>query len=501
MRFRTIAIATALAAGLAPAVNAYAPHQSERPVVTTGRPSRTHRTVGYSAPAKAQMGSLANWHQIWDRDTDVPLRMWGPSIPFFGSTATPAIAETAARQFLAQHLALLSPGASVDDFTLISNVVDSAGMIRNVGFQQTANGVPVAGATIGITFERDHLVMVSSTAVPNIHVRMPPVALQRSNVEDSARGFLSRSNVSTHVLRHGDRAIVPIIHERGSRANVDIEYHLVETVTVESDREAGQWDVWIDATDGSPIARKSNLMFSTGTVMFDVPDRGPQGTRHARPALNATHTVNGVAATSDANGLVTWAAAGAATVAPGLTGPTVMVVNSAGALATGSLTLPANGSVTWSQASNGAADAELDAFVFINQAKAFVAANMNPSALTTAFLDRQNTVTVNINQTCNAFSDGESENFFAAGAQGGNNCENTGRISDVVYHEFGHSLHNNSIIPGEGAFDSSLSEGLADTTAVSITGDHGMGKGFFTNMPNTALRDVDPVGVREEVAG
>ncbi|HEX7704136.1 MAG TPA: hypothetical protein VF403_25515, partial [Kofleriaceae bacterium] len=79
------------------------------------------------------MGTFASWQQIWDRDTDVPLRMWGPSIPFFGSTASPSVAESAARQFLAQHLALLAPGSTTTDFTIISNVIDGAGTIRTVG--------------------------------------------------------------------------------------------------------------------------------------------------------------------------------------------------------------------------------------------------------------------------------------------------------------------------------------------------------------------------------
>jgi cysteine-rich repeat protein len=499
MRFRTIAIATALAAGLGASVNAYAPHQgSERPVVAAGRAPRAHRTVGYSAPAKLapQMGTFASWQQIWDRDTDVPLRMWGPSIPFFGSTASSTVAESAALQFLAQHLALLAPGATASDFTILSNVVDRAGTIRTVGFQQTSNGLPVAGATIGLTFERDHLVMVSSTAVPNVVVRMPVGAMLATNLERSAQDFLSTANISTHVLRHGDRAIVPIIHERGTKASVDIEYRVVDTVTVEADRGAGQWDVWLDANDGSAIARKSNLMFASGSVLFDVPDRGPQGTRSAKPAPNDNHTVNGALTTSAADGTVSWTGA-TATVAPGLSGALVKVTNLAGANITDSLSLADAGSVTWSKASDGPSDAQLDAFVFISTAKAFVTAKLNPSASTSAFLGMQNVVSVNMNDKCNAFSTGEAEFFFLAGTAGSDNCENTGRISDVVYHEFGHSIHFNSIIPGEGVFDGSLSEGMADTMAVSITGDHAMGKGFFVNLPTTALRDVDPVGLEK----
>ena len=95
-------------------------------------------------------------------------------------------------------------------------------------------------------------------------------------------------------------------------------------------------------------------------------------------------------------------------------------------------------------------------------------------------------VNVNENDTCNAYSTGDDIHFFISNTM----CENTGRIRDVVYHEFGHSVHFNSIIPGVGAFDSSLSEGLADTLAVSITGDPGVGRGFFYN--TTPIRDLDP---------
>src|SRR5205807_40159 len=60
-------------------------------------------------------------------------------------------------------------------------------------------------------------------------------------------------------------------------------------------------------------------------------------------------------------------------------------------------------------------------------------------------------------------------------------------------HEFGHDLHQSEIIMGVGSFDGAMSEGAADFLAASVTGDHGMGRGFFYNdMP---LRDLDPPGL------
>src|SRR3569623_1832670 len=207
MRYRTISIAAVLAAGLVSTTFAFAPKNGGDSTISaagTHQP-RLHRAIGHTAPANAKLGSLAGWQQIWDRDTDVPLRMWGPSLPYFASTADGPTAARAATDFLAAHIALLAPGSAASDFAIIGNQLDPSGTIRTVGFQQYANGLRVEGGTIGITFERDHLVMVSSTALPHVAVRMPPATLARAPVEEGARAFLAGDNIATHVRAHGDR--------------------------------------------------------------------------------------------------------------------------------------------------------------------------------------------------------------------------------------------------------------------------------------------------------
>jgi MYXO-CTERM domain-containing protein len=466
MRFRTILLAAVLSAG-------FAPHKGAETTVVTGRTPRMHRDVSWVAHA----GGPTDWRAIVDRDTGVPVRLWGPSLPAAGTTKDASAADTAARMYLAAHLATLAPGATLADFTPLANELDGSGDVRVVTFAQHAQGLAVVGGAVSFTFERDHLVMIGSTALPNVSVRMPGGELSASMLEDSAQRWLGQPST---VLGHGDRVILPLVHARGNASAVDIEYRVVETVGVEATRGTGRWDVWLDAGTGEPVARHSTLMFVSGKVLFDVPDRYPTGTRHPQPAPYDTHTVNGTQVTSLVDGTVTWAS-GTATVQPGLTGTLVAITNKAGTLIADSLSLMAGGSVTWSKATDEKSDAQLDAYVFANQAKAFVKAKINPNL---TWLEGQLSVNVNENQTCNAYSTGDDIHFFIADTM----CQNTGRIADVVYHEFGHSVHYNSIIPGQGAFDSSLSEGMADTMAVSITGDHGMGRGFFFNdMP---LRDV-----------
>ena len=467
MRFRTVFLAAALSAGFAPQKGA------EPPTVATGRAPRMHRDVTWLAHA----GGPAGWRAIVDRDTGVPVRMWGPSIATPGATHDAAIADSQARSYLAAHLATLAPGATLADFKPLANVLDTSGTIRTVTYKQYAQGLAVVGGAVSFTFERDHLVMIGSSALPHVSVRIPGEHLPAATLDAKAQHWLGQPTV---VRSHGDRVILPLVHSRGNAITPDIEYRVVETLSLQATREAGRWDVWLDAADGEPVARHSTLMFASGRVLFDVPDRWPGGTRNPQPAPNDVHTVNGAQVTSLTDGTITWAS-GTATVTPGLIGPLVAITNKAGALVTEALTLNDAHDLIWSKATDGAADAQLDAFVFASQAKAFVKAKLNPNL---AWLDQQLSVNVNENQTCNAFSTGDDIHFFKAD----NQCENTGRIADVVYHEFGHSVHANSIIPGEGEFDGSLSEGVADTLAVAITGDHGMGRGFFFN--DTALRDV-----------
>ena len=78
--------------------------------------------------------------------------------------------------------------ARPSDFVVASNTV--TGAIRTVGFEQTAHGLRVLGGSIAVTFERDQLVMVGSTALPSIAVRMPTgmlAAVARRGVVDRAR--------------------------------------------------------------------------------------------------------------------------------------------------------------------------------------------------------------------------------------------------------------------------------------------------------------------------
>lgn len=484
MRTRTIGIVAAVIAASQHTGDAFAPRKgAERALVASGRSPRQSRDTTWTAPASARVAiaALPGWQALWDHDTDVPLRLWGPSLAAPGAMADAAVAERAARAFLVAHVELLAPGARASDFVLVTNVVSND--VRSVAFEQRANGLVVVGGAIGFAFAHDRLVAANSTALPHVAARLPGGSLGAPTIASAAIGWLAQAGVATTVRAHGDRVVLPLVQHRG-RGGPAIEYRVAETVSVESTGEPGRWDVWIDAADGAPLARRSTLAFASGVVQYNVPDRYPLSTRGGKPAPFATDTVNGAATTSALDGSVTWTAAGDASIAPGLVGTYVAITNKAGALVTATLTLAAGGTVMWDQSATEQADAQLDAFVYANTLKHFVLTRLNPNL---AWAMRAIPVTVNEPQTCNAYSTGDDIHMFVAKP---GMCENTGRISDVIYHEGGHSVHFNSIIPGVGQFDGALSEGLADTMAASITGDHGMGRGFL--LTDAPLRDLAP---------
>src|SRR6185369_17449547 len=110
------------------------------------------------------------------------------------------------------------------------------------------------------------------------------------------------------------------------------------------------------------------------------------------------------------------------------------------------------------------------------------------------WINQQLTVNVNLNQTCNAYWNGSTLNFFKSG--GG--CANTGQISGVSLHEFGHGIDQND---GTGtAPEGGTGESYGDTTAVIALHSSCIGPGFLTSNCSgygnactscTGVRDVD----------
>ncbi len=422
------------------------------------------------------------WRSMWDPQTRVPLRIYGSGLPAPGSVASPAKAEAFALTLLRRHIGLLAPGASAGDFVLVSNQVTNG--VRSVGFLQYSRGVRVLGGQISFRFKVDRMVAIASEALPSARATRVTAPINDARAGQSALSWLGRDfGAAGKTVRNVSAPVIlPIIRNGDSPGT--ISYHTVVTVTVASTSPIARWDVHVDARTGTPVARRQTLAFGDGVILYNAPDRWPGGSRSDYPAAFASQIVDGTPTTADVNGSVTWAGNNAANVLARARGSYARVFNQAGGDATNNISLPDGGSVTWDDSNSETVDAQLSGYIHANIAKEYV----RPWDANLAWLDNVIPVTVNINQTCNAYSDGDSINFFRANQQ----CGNTARLADVVYHEFGHSLHSQAIIPGVGDFDGSMSEGAGDYLAATITGDPAMGRGFF--LTEDPLRHIDPMG-------
>jgi hypothetical protein len=408
----------------------------------------------------------------------------GAGIPAPGTVANAAEAERFTRAFISQHIALLAPGSSPSDIRLVDNLSD--GELRTLGFVQTYQGLEVFDTHLIFEFKNDRLFVVGSTAMPDVQVATTVTTADAETLRAGAMSWLSDLGRTLSAGRAGVPMVMPLVRESGA-----IAYHRVVPVEVTEPNGIGTWTVYVDAATGAGVVRKDNLVYATGVLKYKVPERAPlYGNRVDRPAALANISVAGAASKTDNYGLLTWTGTTAATVTTNCIGTLVTVNNSnaSGTKVTGSVSVSPDGVGIWDLSGTDTSDSQLTSFSSVNVVKEHVARFVPRGQIT--WLDNALVVNANQNQVCNANWNGSSLQFFVTGSDGTNNCENTGRITDVVYHEFGHGFHQN-VVTGGGSVNGGMGEGVGDTMSVSITQDYRMALGFFTDRPTTPIRDLD----------
>jgi hypothetical protein len=454
------------------AVRAYAPTAGVVPSARASAWSRFLRLAG------------GQWEGTWDAHTAVPMAITGSGIAAPGTVADAAEAERFTRAFIAEHIALLAPGSSLNDIRLVDNIAD--GEMRTLGFVQTYQGLEVFDTHLIFEFKNDRLFVVGSTAMPDVQLPGAATAATLDALKTGATGWLSDLGRTLVASKAASPIVLSIVRQSGA-----IEYRRVVPVEVTEPNGPGSWTVYVDSATGAGVARKDNVVYAGGVLKYKVPDRSPlYGTRVDRPAALANISVGGVASKTDNYGGITWTGTSDATVTTNCTGTLVTVNNSnaSGAKVTGTVTVTPEGAGIWDLGTTPTSDSQLTCFSSVNVVKEHVARFVPRGQI--AWLNNALVCNVNQNQVCNANWNGSSIQFFIAGTSGTNVCENTGRITDVIYHEFGHGFHQNVVTAG-GSVNGGMGEGVGDTLSVSITQDYRMALGFFTDRPTTPIRDLD----------
>lgn len=446
-------------------------------------PLRREATVSYSDIPRGRKAAwdhfLADaggglWQALWDSSTGVPLRVFGRGIPAPGALQDDAAAERHARAFIERYADLIAPGVPLGNLKLAANRVDNG--MRSVSFYQraplagstTGEEVPVIHGQLSFRFKNDRLFVIASEVMPSARAAQPRVSA--SDAAKQATAWMTDISPTITVAAGPELCVLPLLRERGATAVT------AWRVSVRAGALDMPYDVYIDAQSGRPVARDMLGRFAQGTVAFDVPERSPQGARIMRAPRFLDVAVNGAAAVTDAAGVFSWSGTPTASVDLTVQGAETVVHTGVGSEATANFNVADAGQAAWSMADDQYGDAQLSALIHASIVKQH-ALKFAPDM---AFLF--GTLTANVNQTqkdyqCNAFWNGATVNFAVQSGP----CNNTGRLADVIYHEFGHAVHQHARVAGMGLADPALGEGQSDYLACSTTGDGTLAPGFFLN--------------------
>ncbi|HLF56857.1 MAG TPA: pre-peptidase C-terminal domain-containing protein, partial [Thermoanaerobaculia bacterium] len=362
-----------------------------------------------------------------------------------------------------------------------------------VDYDVTRGGVPVEGARVVLAVNNGNLVSIATENLPRPGARTPRLRINAARalrvVEEHVGGFYSDDQFADRGSYH----LLP--------ANVlDLRYD--EGYERGRGRElAGVWQI-VFHRPGEPGTFRARVDAESGELLdfLDVNEYGAVTGGVYQTDKPATERVLPMPFANVASGVY----ANSAGIFSGTTGTTtldgqyVKVTDSCGSISkaadgSGTIALGSSAGTDCTTPGSGGAGNTHSArtqFYALNRAKE-VARGWLPS---NTWINAKLTANVNLNQTCNAYWNGSTVNFFRSG--GG--CANTGELPGISLHEYGHGLDTND---GSGSSpDNGTGETYGDFTAALATHGSCVGAGFLgSNCPGygnactscTGVRDID----------
>ena len=407
----------------------------------------------------------------WELDLDpvlgTPRAIRGAGIAFDTSNV-----DAAARSFVREHADLFG----TDELIVDGTVIDPA--LTSVALTQRYRGIPVIAGHLGLTISHGRLVLVQGTTYP-IHDLDTTTPIEETRAIAAAHAVIDPP-------QRGDRdtARLVILPER---APGSVSYRLAWEVTAW--REDRQTIVNVDARTARVVGgydANRNDYPGRATNLVDERTVGDEVVPLPAAYLRL-HSMRGATVTDGEGAFAFSGTAGPLMVTANLHGAYVDVHNVGGpdAQFVGMMRPESPYALDWTEARS--TPQERDVFRGVNTTNRFVA-TVYPEL---PWIHEPLLANVDLPQRCNAYWNGASINFFVAGS----GCNNTGRIFDVVAHEWGHGLDQN--VPG-GAIDGALGEFIGDLISCAQTHSPLIGPGFFTNggpvrdLKDPAFRCFDP---------
>jgi trimeric autotransporter adhesin len=357
-----------------------------------------------------------------------------------------------------------------------------------VSVQQHYRGVPVRHGRLAATISHGNLVLLGTETWGDVRGLSTKPRVSAEEALAAGYEYLGGASALDEIVQAPTLEILPTAppeHQRGEGfagpIGAGYRHVLVWTWSFRRPPDDATWEVVVDAHDGEVLSFQDANHYITHSITGGVypitsteicPTAGTCGTMQSGWPMPWANT--GLAAPNDftnSAGLFDWVSGTTTTT---LTGRYVRISDSCGTISnsstTGSIGLGGtNGQHDCTNAGGSAGNtaASRTAFYEVNklaeQARGWLPGN--------TWLQARLTANVNLNNTCNAFWNGSTINFYRSG--GG--CRNTGELAGVFDHEWGHGLDHND---ANGVLSNS-SEAYADIAAIYRLQDSCVGHGFF----------------------
>jgi len=398
------------------------------------------------------------WMARFDERTGRAHRAWGPGIEL-GPLKDIEDVQEALREVFAQHPGLL--GTHLDSLTLGRSGYVAHTDTWLVQLEQTVAGASLWRGGVMARIKQGRLVMFGVDTMDLDPNKTPTI----SATEAAHLAVISGPAGNSRHTEASQKLVWLPVEEGGSLQPV-----LAWEVRSKTAHPVGHWVSFIHADTGALLNVHNEVRFFAGEVLAEHDTRTVDGEMSISPMSYIRVDDGETSSFTDSEGL--WEMDTLSPVRGDLVGDYVRVQNDGGDDAVFDLL---EGTITLTE--SDASQAELDSYVFQHQVREWALRYAPDLSLIYSRLN----VYVNLDDNCNAYFDG-SLNFMRAGS----GCNNTARIADVNYHEWGHGFHYYNLVSGD--FDGSISEGVADVISVLLTGDPLIAPYFATS--GSGIREV-----------
>ncbi len=485
-------------------------------------PSVTHYAMGENPPSTLAgitqffQEHTNHWEVAWDERGNRPHLIQGVGIPLLpgagnhltmtdlglpaGQSIDIVLVEQLLRKFLEAHAALFRV-AQGDLRRHPDSTTNSNGRLWLIDFEVFYHGIPIRGAKVFFRVNNGNIVQFGTELVGDVQLDVQPKVsgseaeakvLRHVGVEQSAAQVLHNSVLKIYPeLTEGE---VPGERYRG-RPGFGYNYRLVWEVDFRLSDDLATYRGVVDAHTGSVLELLDRNKYVDALVSGGIYPNTNTDVEEVRPfvAIRIGNLLNGIVTRTFSNehGIYNYGGEGAGAR---LSGPFVSTNDTCGLSGLGNNT---DGNLNFGTSSGtdcttpgiggaGNTHASRNVFYHLMSIKQTVVEFLPNNA----WLFDNLVANTNIVDTCNAFWNGETVNFFRSG----DGCSNTGEIAAVALHEFGHGLDDNT---GGAANENGSGEALGDITAFLETRDSCIGPNFQPGVVCHNCESTGCTGVRD----